>query len=325
VDANDGYPADWEADVILSDGTTAQIRPVRIHDADPLSGFFAGLSRETTYLRFLSLTASVTPRELEHLTKVDYEQRMVLLALRGHQIVAVASYDRLERADQAEVGFVVADGHQGHGLATIMLEHLAGLAREHGITRFVAETLAHNARMLRVFQDAGFDEEARFDDGVVRVALSLEKTARAVAAIDERDRRAAARSVQRLLRPQSVAVVGASRQPGTIGHEVVRNLLAGGFQGPVYPVNPAATYVRSVRAYPDILAVPEPVDLAVVAVPARAVRDVVAQCGEKGVGGLVVISAGFAEAGQDGAAAERDLVRLAHACGMRISGPTAWV
>ena len=237
----------------------------------------------------------------------------------GDQLVGVARYDREPGTDSAEVAFVVSDEHQGRGIGTVLLEHLAAAARERGITRFVAETLAHNDQMLGVFRAAGFAERTRIEDGVVHVELLIEPTDRARAAIEEREHRAEAASVARLLTPRSVAVIGASRNPDTVGHQVLRNLLAGGFAGPVYPVNPGAEHVASVKAYPTVLDVPGAVDLAVVAVPAAAVLEVVRQCAAKGVAGLVVLSAGFGEVGD--VAAQAELRDLARRNGMRLVGP----
>src|SRR5207237_1961671 len=133
-----------------------------------------------------------------------------------------------------------------------LLEHLAGVAKHHGITRFVADTLPANQRMLAVFHAAGYGEERSFADGVVRVTFPIEPTDASRAAVEGRERQAAARSVRRLLAPRSIAVIGASRQPRTIGHEILRNLLAGEFAGPVYPVHPSATHVGSVRAFRSV-------------------------------------------------------------------------
>jgi acetyl coenzyme A synthetase (ADP forming)-like protein len=305
---------------VLLDGGTVHVRPIRPDDGSELVAFHGRLSRDTVYLRFFSAKPTLSADEVEHFTHVDHDARVALVAELDDRIVAVARYDRTKQECEAEVAFVVADDHQGRGIATVLLEHLAAAARERAITRFVAETLSGNRRMLDVFQAAGFDETARYDDGVVHVGLAIEPTERARAAMEAREHRAEARSVARLLTPRSVAVIGASRQPATVGHQVLRNLLAGGFAGPVYPVNPGAAHVASVRAYPTVLDVPDDVDLAVVAVPAAAVLDVVEQCGRKGVAGLVVLSAGFDEvAGGAGAqAAVRDRTR-SH--GMRLVGP----
>ena len=198
---------------------------------------------------------------------MDHHTRVALVAELGDRLVGVARYDREPGTDSAEVAFVVSDEHQGRGIGTVLLEHLAAAARERGITRFVAETLAHNRQMLGVFRAAGFAERTRIEGGVVHVELLIEPTDRARAAIEAREHRAEAASVARLLTPRSVAVIGASRNPDTVGHQVLRNLLAGGFAGPVYPVNPGAEHVASVKAYPTVLDIPGAVDLAVVAVP----------------------------------------------------------
>jgi acetyl coenzyme A synthetase (ADP forming)-like protein len=313
------YPREWESDVVLSDGGTVHLRPIRSDDDDGLLGLFSRLSHESIYMRFFSPVSSPTREQLEHLTHVDYDARMALVAELGNEIVAVARYDRLSDGDRAEVAFTVQDDQQGRGLATIMLEHLAAVARTHGITTFVAETLPDNRRMLAVFRDAGFQVVREFADGVVHVAFPIDPTATSQALQDEREQISEARSVRRLLAPRSIAVIGAGRRPGTIGHEVFANLLADDFTGPVYPVNPHAEVVASVRAYPSILDLPDPVDLAVVTVPAASVMPVVQECADKGVHGLIVISAGFAERGS--AAAEQDLVELARRHGMRLVGP----
>ncbi len=313
------YPAAWESDVVLTDGGTVHLRPIRPTDDAGLLGLFSRLSSETIYMRFFSPVQAPTDAQLAHFTHVDYENRMALVAELGDAIVAVARYDRPPGAEQAEVAFTVQDDQQGRGLATIMLEHLAAVGRTHGVRTFVAETLPNNRRMLGVFRDAGFQVVREFADGVVHVTFPIDPTETSQAMQDEREQISEARSVRRLLAPRSIAVVGAGRRPGTIGHEVFRNLLEGGFTGPVYPVNPHADVVASVHAYPTVLAVPDVVDLAVVTVPAASVAEVVQQCADKGVHGLIVISAGFAERGS--AEVEHELVELARRHGMRLVGP----
>jgi acetyl coenzyme A synthetase (ADP forming)-like protein len=312
-------PAYWECDVILADGGTVHVRPLGPEDGDRLVAFHAGLSHDTVYLRFFAPKPTLSPDEVEWFTHVDHHARVALVAELGGRLVGVARYDREPGTDSAEVAFVVSDEHQGRGIGTALLEHLAAAARERGITRFVAETLAENRHMLDVFRAAGFAEHTRVEDGVVHVELLIEPTDWARAAIEEREHRAEAASVARLLTPKSVAVVGASRNPATVGHQALRNLLAGGFAGPVYPINPGAECVADVKAYPSVLDVPGAVDLAVIAVPAAAVIEVVHQCAAKGVTGLVVLSAGFGEVGE--LAAQTQLRDLARRNGMRLVGP----
>jgi len=218
----------------------------------------------------------------------------------------------------------VDDAFQGKGLGTILLEYLASEARHHGIRRFVADTLSDNHRMLSVLRDGGFARQYERSSEVMRVVLDIAPSHEALAAADERERQAVVHSMERLLRPRSIAVVGAARARGTIGHQLLRNLLRGGFEGPVYPVNPSASHVASVPCWPSVEAISEPVDLALIAVPAAKVSDVIAECGRKGVGALVVISAGFAEADASGAETQREMTRLAHAYGMRVVGPNCF-
>ena len=168
----------------------------------------------------------------------------------------------------AEVAFVVDDAHQGLGIGTLLLEYLASEGRRYGLKRFAADILFENSRMVNVFQAAGFTQHSQLEDGVIRVVMDISPTTEALHALYERDRKAAARSMQRLLRPRSVAVIGASRSPGTVGHELVRNLVTGGFQGPVYPVNPTASHIASVPCFASLDQIPGAVDLAIVAVPA---------------------------------------------------------
>ncbi len=302
------------------DGGTAHVRPIEPADGPALVAFHGRLSPDTVYSRFFSVKPALDEAEVRRFTHVDHDARVALVAELGDRLVGIARYDRTTNEREAEVAFVVADEHQGRGIGTILLEHLAAAARERGITRFVAETRADNRRMLDVFQAAGFDERTRYESGTVHVELAIEPTDTARAAIEEREHRAEARSVARLLTPRSVAVIGASRDPANVGHQVLRNLLAGGFAGPVYPVNPGATHVASVKAYPTVNDVPDDVDLAVIAVPAAAVPEVVEQCARKGTSGLVVLSAGFGEVA-GGAAAQSELRDLARRNGMRLVGP----
>ena len=313
------YPASWAADVVLSDGGTAHLRPIRPSDSGALIEFHKSLSPGTVYFRFFSVHPSLSDEEVERFTNVDYVERMALVAELDGRIIGVARYDREPGTDEAEAAFVVADEHQGRGLGSLLLEHLAATARSAGIGRLTATVLPTNQRMLGVFRDAGFVRKSQFEDGVVGVVLDIAPTPTWQLAVDERDRRASVRSIERLLRPRSVAVIGASREPGTVGHAVFRNVVASGFEGPAYPVNAATTHVSSIRAFASVRDIPDEVDLALVAVPAAQVDDVVASCGAKGVKSVVILSAGFSDVGDHDH--ERRIVELAHSHGMRVVGP----
>jgi acetyl coenzyme A synthetase (ADP forming)-like protein len=311
----------WECDAVLADGGTIHIRPTQPADADDLTAFHARLSDETVYLRFFSPMPKLPPALLTHFTHPDDDAHVSLVATLGDEIVALAVYERAPESDEAEVAFVISDPHQGRGLGTLLLEHLAVIARTRGIRRFTADTLLHNRRMLEVFRNAGFGVERVMEAGVVHISFPIELSEGARAAVELREHRAEAASVARLLSPRSIAVIGAGRGRGSIGHEVFRTLKRGGFAGPLYPIHRSAPKILGERAYANVLHVPGDIDLAVLAVPQSQLREVVRQCAEKQVHGLVVISAGFAEAGSEGVEAERELVRFARGHGMRIVGP----
>ena len=213
------------------------------------------------------------------------------------------------------------DSQHGRGLGSILLEHLAAAARERGVRRFTAEVLSQNTKMLRVFMDAGYTVHRTYDSGVVELVFDIDPTERSRAVMTAREHRAEARSIARLLAPRSIAVIGASHQRGTLGRIVLENLLRGDFAGPVYPVTPHAVSVQGVRAYADVTDIPDPVDLAVVTVPAADVLEAVEQCRSKEVHALVVMTAGFADAGSSGDQEQRKLVALARDSGMRVLGP----
>lgn len=317
-------PEPVRADVVLADGSTARLRAPAEDDRPLLIDFFGRLTPETVRLRYFGAHRQLSSTELDSLVEPGGPDHLVLVAERGGDVIGVAQYDRIPGSDVAEVAFMLDDSHQGLGLGTLMLEYLASQGRRYGLKRFAADTLVENYQMVKVFRDAGFSHVSSSEAGVVRVVMDIAPTAKALEALYERDRRAAARSIARILRPASVAVVGASRTPGTVGHELVRNLVNNGFQGPVYPINPSATHIASVPCFSSLEAVPGPVDLAVIVVPAGAVLDVVDECGRKGVAGLVIVSSHFAEDGAAGAEMERSIVHLAHSFGMRVVGPNCF-
>jgi acyl-CoA synthetase (NDP forming)/RimJ/RimL family protein N-acetyltransferase len=318
-----GYPKDWEADVVLSDGGTVHLRPIVPSDGDALLAFHGRMSERTRYLRYFGAYPHIPPRDLERFTTVDHRDRVAFVALLGDDIVAVARYERIDHGPSAEVAFVVEDRHQSRGLGPILLEHLAAAARERGIARFEAEVLAENAAMLGVFRAAGYHLAREMDEGVFHLEFAIDPTEESVAVARSREQAADARSVFNLLHPRSVALIGASTDPGKVGYAVLGNLLRADFTGPVFPVNAEHRAVRGVRAYASVLDIPDPVDLAVVAVPAEHMDEVMDACLAKGVKALVVISSGFGESGPAGEGAERKLVTEARAHGMRVVGPNA--
>ncbi|MBB5960001.1 acyl-CoA synthetase (NDP forming)/GNAT superfamily N-acetyltransferase [Saccharothrix tamanrassetensis] len=317
------YPRHWEADVVLSDGGTVHLRPITPDDAEKLLAFHGRLSERTRYYRYFGPYPRMPQRDVVRFSTVDHVDRVAIAALLGDDIVGVGRYDRLGGGDSAEVAFVVEDVHQGRGLGSILLEHLAAAARERGLSRFTAEVLAENGQMVRVFRDAGYSVSRAFEESVLHLEFDIDPTEESVAVARAREQAAEARSVHNLLNPRSIAVIGASTDHTKIGHAVLANLLAGDFHGPVYPVNAEHRSVRGVRAYPSVLEIPDDVDLAVVAVPAASVDEVMDACLAKGVKALVVVTSGFGETGPGGLTAERRLAAEARAHGMRVVGPNA--
>jgi acetate---CoA ligase (ADP-forming) len=316
------YPRHREADVVLRDGSTVHVRPVRADDAPAVHAFFERLSPESISLRFFSGFPDLDSA-VRWATEVDYQRRYGLVATGGEgAVLAHAGWERQpDRPDRAEVAFAIADAMQGKGLGTILLGQLAEAADQAGVAVLVAEVLPQNHRMVRVFRDSGFPVTTNVVPGVLLVELPTSLSPEGLERFEQREQVAAAAAMRAFLAPRSVAVVGASRRRGTVAGELFHNLLAGGFEGPVYPVNPNAPVVQSVLAYPSVVDVPGPVDLAVLVVPAPAVVAAAQECAAKGVRALVVISAGFAETGPDGAERQAQLLRVCREAGMRLIGP----
>jgi acyl-CoA synthetase (NDP forming)/GNAT superfamily N-acetyltransferase len=317
------YPRRWEADVVLSDGGTVHLRPITPDDAERVVAFHGRLSDRTRYFRYFGAYPRIPQRDLERFVNVDHHDRVAFVAMLGDDIIAVGRYERLKDTYQAEIAFVVEDDHQGRGIGSILLEHLAAAGQESGIEQFVAEVLGENRQMVGVFRDAGYQLSRVLEDGVLHFEFAIDPTDDSVAVARAREQAAEARSVYNLLHPKSIAVIGASTDPTKVGYAVLTNLLTADFAGPVFPVNPERPSVRGVRAYKRVLDIPDPVDLAVVAVPAASVDDVMDDCLAKGVKALVVLSSGFGETGHEGRSAERRLAEEARKHGMRVVGPNA--
>jgi acetyl coenzyme A synthetase (ADP forming)-like protein len=317
-----GYPADWEQDVVLKDGGTLRIRPIAPADAAALQDFVRSMSTESSYFRFFRVKKELTPEELEEFTQVDYTGRMALIGLIDGKIAGVGRYNIVEGDPAlAEVAFTVADGLQGKGIGTILLFRLTAFARTHGITSFRAFLLADNHAMMRVFRNSGFTLAREIDEGVYTVDFPTMESDAVIEAEGEAERRATAASLMPIFYPQSVAVIGASRNKSSIGGRLFNNIINADYRGPVYPVNPKSPFIRSIPTFPSVKDIPVPIDLAFIVVPGSAVVDVVKECAEKGVRGICVISAGFSETGEVGARAEEELLGIVRDAGMRMIGP----
>jgi acetyl coenzyme A synthetase (ADP forming)-like protein len=319
----------YETDALLRDGGSIHLRALRPDDKPRLLELFYRLSAQSVYFRFFRAKTRLTDEELRYFTELDFVRHVALVATLWEQgeehIIAVGRYMGLDDGSgpctRAEVAFAVADDHQGRGIGPLLLEHLAVIARTHGITEFAADVLGENNRMLRVFETSGFQIERSIDAGVFHVSFATKETEQVRVAEFQRERQAAAQSMRAFLHPRSVAVVGASRRAGTIGAALLSNVKRHGFTGPIYPVNPHAAEIDGLPAFPRVSAIGTPVDLAIIAVPAPIVEEAVADCARAGVRGVVVISSGFAEVSATGRQAEQRLRHLVRAAGMRMVGP----
>jgi acyl-CoA synthetase (NDP forming)/RimJ/RimL family protein N-acetyltransferase len=311
---------------LLTDGTTVEIRQARPDDAEHVRAMHAAMSPENAYLRFFSFSPAAADREAQRVCREPDSYHGALLAWLKDQLVGVASYETVGAAGSAgtaEIAFAVPDHMHGRGVATLLLEHLVSLARRRGVRAFTAETLAENTEMLRVFASAGLPAQRRMADGVVELTFPLPQS-QAGASLDSyldyvaaRESRADVASLRHLMQPASIAVVGAGRNRGGVGREILHNIVSCGFAGSVYPVNPRGRSMEGLACLSSVADLPEPVDVAVLAVPPAAIPQVAADCGRRGVRSLVVITSGLATAGAD-------LLAICRRYGMRLVGPNCF-
>ena len=306
-----------ETDIVLRDGSTVHVRPSTTEDVPRLRAFLESLSEQSRWFRFFSAGVNLDAAARSAAAPDD---GLALIALRGGAVVGHGTYI-CGAAGRAEVAFAVADAWHGHGIATVLLAHLAHAASAAGIDTFTATVLAGNHRMLGVFHESGFLVSARRSEGAIEIEFPTSLSRDARRRFEERQREADVAAVAHVLRPSSVAVIGASRRPGTVGGEVVRNLLAAGFSGPLHLVNVRGGEVAGRPTVRSIADVEGDVELAVIAVPANAVLDAARACAAKGVRALVVLTAGFAEVGPAGRARQDELLAVCRAAGMRMVGP----
>jgi acetyl coenzyme A synthetase (ADP forming)-like protein len=315
------YPAHREATVVLRDGSTVAVRPIRAEDEAELARFLSALSMESLVFRFFAAIANVDGMA-KTMVRVDYRSRYGIVAVAGTEgrLVGHAMYVEIGHG-KAEMALTIADAYQGLGLGTILLGQLAEAAAAAGIDVFEAVVKPENHRMLAMLRESGFPLQTRSEPGEVHAEFPTALTAEGLRHFEDRERVAAVAAVTHLLAPRSVAVIGASRQRGTIGAELFHNLVINGFHGPLYPVNPAATTIEDRPAFASVLDIPGEVEMAVITVPAVAVLGSVRECATKGVRALVVISAGFGESGPEGLELQHQLLEVSRQAGMRVVGP----
>jgi acetate---CoA ligase (ADP-forming) len=310
-----------DGDVVLHDGSTVHIRVMRPSDEAGLYELLTSLSPESRWLRFYCEQSSAALAAEAH-RELDLAHAFGLIATSGpdERLVGHAFYVVVEN-HKAEVAFTIANNFQGRGLGTILLCQLAEVAAANDISIFEAEVVATNSNMLRVFRASGFPLEVNAQAGQLQVTFPTSFTPEAHRQFEQRDSIASANALRLFFEPRGVAVIGASRQRGTIGGEILHNLIAYGYKGKVYPVNPSAASIENLTAYPSIEKIQDTVDLAVIVVPFAKVSEVARECGRKGVKALVVISAGFAETGKEGTERQAELMEICRSFGMRLIGP----
>jgi acyl-CoA synthetase (NDP forming)/GNAT superfamily N-acetyltransferase len=306
---------------LLADGSTAEIRAASPEDFAAVRAMHAAMSPENLYLRFFGISRGAAEQEARRLCRPPGTTHAVLLAWLNGDVIGAASYEPGPAGDTAEVAFAVADGMHRRGIATLLLEHLVSLARDRQIRSFTAQTLSENSAMLRVFADAGLAMTRRWADGVVELSFAIPRQAGLsqdspyLDAVAGREGRADVASLAHLLRPGSIAVVGAGRGGQSIGRMILRNIRGAGFTGPVYPVNPHVTELDGTACYPVMAALPAPAELAVIAVPPGLVPAAARDCGERGTKALIVITAGLDHV------QEAELLAACRRYGMRLLGP----
>ena len=305
----------WASDIVLGNGETVHVRPIRPSDARTLADFHRNQSPESIYRRYFTPKPELSAPSLEHFTNVDFVDRVALVVERRGEFIGWASYERWPGRDDADAAFMVDDRHHGKGIATLLLEHLAAIALSNGIQRFTAEVLADNHPMLAVFSRVGWPVQRRFESGVIDLDFELADTDEFLDSVERREQRADSRAVARVLMPRTIAVVGASDRPETIG-AALWHQVSGGSTGAAYPVNPNRPTVGGRTSWPTVQAIPDDISLAVIAVPALALPAVIEDCIASRVRGAVVVTS------VDGAEVDLPaLVASARSYGMRIIGP----
>lgn len=305
---------------LLIDGRAVHIRTVRPSDRPALLELNAATSDRSIYLRFFTASRHTADSYVDVLARPPAADHAALLMELDGRLIAVAGFERIS-AEDADIALMVADDFQHEGVGTLLLEQLAALARRQGITRFTAEVLVENVAMTRALRALGYRTRTTIADGVCMFSLDLRPTEEMLAALDARESVADSASLRSLLAPGSVAVVGAGSRDRSVGREILRNLLQGGFRGELFVVNPNHRHVLGIPAVRSAAELPIAVDLAVVAVPAAQVTDAVADCGRRGVRAVVVVSSGFGELGPAGRQQQDRLVEVVRAHGMRLVGP----
>ncbi len=316
----------YKEHVLLKDGKGLIFKPASPDDFNKVESFMTRVSQESLRMRFMASISQVSTNVIKELCSSDFKSSGCLLAVDGDdkdsKVVGLGNYITAGNGHTAEVAFLIEDDYQGKGIGTLLLERLAGLAAANGFVEFEAEVLPDNQQMINVFKSSGFERHQVWNSDTVHIELPVGSAAALWEITGLRERIAVANSLIPLLRPKVVAVIGASRDTSSIGNIIFRNILSAHFTGTIYPINPHTNSVNGIKTYSSIGEVPEKVDLSVIAVNAEKVYDVALESINAGVKGLVVVSAGFADAGEEGLKRQKKLAELVRAHGVRLLGPS---
>jgi acetate---CoA ligase (ADP-forming) len=312
--------------VLLKDGQGVFLKPATEKDISLVGTFMKRISRESLRMRFMASISEVSSTTIKNLCSGDFKQAGCLLAIIGEdkykRVIGLGNYIATGNGHTAEVAFLIEDAYQGRGISTILLERLAGLAAANGFIDFEAEVLPDNQPMMNVFKSSGFEKHRVWGSDTVHFELPVKGGAQTWEISQLRERIAVANSLNPLLSPKTIAVIGVSRDSSSIGYLIFRNILNAGFDGEVFPVNPQIASIDGIRAYSSSKELPRQIDLAVIAVRAEKVLGVAKEAIEAGAKGLVVVSAGFSDAGEEGRQRQRELVELVRTNGVRLLGPS---
>ena len=320
----DGF--DYREHVILKNGEGVLFRLATEKDFPSIKKFINSVSKKSLRMRFMAAINEVSEDTVRMMCEGKLTEAACMLAIvkseEGEKIIGLGNYIGTKNGRVAEVAFLIADDYQGRGISSLLLERLAGVAMANGFTEFEAEVLPENSAMLHVFKNSGLNYHQVWGWDAVHIELPVNNGIAMWRRADLRERVAVANSLVPLLKPKTVAVAGASRDVNALGNIIFRNMLNAGYTGTLYPVNPQANSISGVKAYSSFRELPEKIDLAIIVVPADKVYDVADKAITAGAKGLLVVSAGFAEAGEEGKARQEKLVKLVREKGIRLLGPS---
>ncbi|MBU0472832.1 MAG: GNAT family N-acetyltransferase [Bacteroidetes bacterium] len=316
----------YQEHVLLKNGQGLFLKPATIADKANITSFMSRISREALRMRFMASISQVSDEIINNLCNGDFTDTGCLLATEGEnedsKVVGLANYISMNNNRTAEVAFLVEDSYQGLGISTLLLERLAGLASANGIIEFEAEVLPDNQQMINVFKSSGFEIHKVWHSDTIHVEFPVDGAAALWKRTSLRERIAVANSLFPLLRPKTIAVIGAEKDPSSIGNIIFKNILSGNFTGTVYPINSNFNSVNGVKAFSSVSQLSENIDLAIISVPAEEVLNATHDSIKAGAKAIVVVSTGFAEAGKEGIKRQKELVDLVRSNGVRLLGPS---